>query len=1019
MKKLIAKIIVLVIFLIPGITSGVGIENLTEGVHYVPNEVIIKIKDNAKNQKIGLFGREDKKTSVLDKISEKYNVSAKKSFAEIGKSKKISTFSINNNYPFQNHYKLTFSNDTNLEEVISDLNNNIEIEYAHLNYIAQLYEVVTPDDPGFVWQWGLNKIKAPNAWNINKGSEDIIIAVVDTGIDYDHEDLQYNMWTDDNGKYGYDFADNDNNPMDIPAGIKGSGHGTHVAGIISAVTDNNKGVAGVSWNSKLMAVKIFKNNGNGAAVPEIAEAIRYATENGAHIISNSWGYEDNDNNPLPLPSAIVTAINEANINGSLVVFAAGNGDKEVENSSVINSYENVITVAATNSSDKKAYFSNYGEWINVSAPGGTGTVLEEERGIYSTILNDKYGDKIGTSMAAPFVSGLAALIWSQDNSLSREDIWNIIVNTADDIDEFNLEDEFNPGYEGKLGSGRINAYKALKEFVSRVNFKVQNEEEDNIIGVEISIYEDENKEILFQKLITNEDGEVFIYLTDGNYWFTAIKDNYYVYEDNFTVNRETVDINLVMQETFFEIDDFSEQFQNKKAGGLYDNVNITFRKNRESSVDDVNLSLLIKGRNQDTPIKEGIKENVSLIPDDNMVEFELDLTITIADIYDVVFTISADEIEGTTRAETFIISSAEANSFTVSSDEIEINSPLVIEINDAKDVHDNLLNGEYTVNIVIKNSDDEAVFSDGNLVLLFTDGEAEYIIEDGMVEDGEYTIITIIDDIEMIIIITVVPRTYTVTFSEQNSLSGVQINVYSNNTRTNAVGSSKETNSLGQAIKELQDGNYWFTASKSGYNNYNGDFTVNGDSKTVALTLTQAGGGGGGGGGSRPREDTPPPVTETEKEETILTATGDGSALLSIDEYKKQEKNLSSKVTELKKNKERIKKMQERVRNILTFIKGHKNEEGIKKLIADILKEAKNIEDKVNDDLKKKENELTATKKIINKINQKEKLNKMQIRLIGFIEVLKYDSSKKAAKEALEMLLEDVTKIKKELEASF
>ena len=141
-----------------------------------------------------------------------------------------------------------------LEEVVEAYNNDTNVEYAELNYIYSVRTV--PNDPYFSSQWALNKIEAPQAWNIGTGSSDVIIAVIDTGVDYNHRDLQNNIWTDENGYHGYDFYNKNNDPMDD------YGHGTHCAGIIAAEGNNNLDIAGVCWNAKIMAIKCLSSTGS-------------------------------------------------------------------------------------------------------------------------------------------------------------------------------------------------------------------------------------------------------------------------------------------------------------------------------------------------------------------------------------------------------------------------------------------------------------------------------------------------------------------------------------------------------------------------------------------------------------------------------------------------------------------------------------------------------------------------------------------------------------------------------------
>ncbi|WP_373838073.1 S8 family serine peptidase [Methanospirillum sp.] len=290
-----------------------------------------------------------------------------------------------------------------------------------------------PNDPGFYLQWGLYNtqnisseradISAPEAWNIITGSADVIVAVIDTGVDYNHEDLAENCIP------GYNFVSFDDNPADD------NGHGTHCAGIISAVTNNSIGIAGVSWNSKILPVKVFDSTGKSNIALEIM-GIKYAEEQGADIISCSWGGNNYSE-----------ALKET-IDGSQALFvcSAGNEELDIDETPVYpaayNS-ANIISVGASDENDMLTWFSNYGtSSVDLLAPG---------MDIYST-LPGSYGFMDGTSMAAPFVSGTAALIKSQKPGYDTIAIKNVILNSVD----------MKSWLESKCATGgRLNAYEAL------------------------------------------------------------------------------------------------------------------------------------------------------------------------------------------------------------------------------------------------------------------------------------------------------------------------------------------------------------------------------------------------------------------------------------------------------------------------------------------------------------------------------------------------------------------------------
>jgi thermitase len=298
------------------------------------------------------------------------------------------------------------------------------VEYAEPDYIAQpAYE---PNDPyyGDGTQWGLQKIQAPLAWDLSTGDPNVVIAVIDSGVDPNHPDLAGELVT------GHNFLDGSSDTIDD------YGHGTHVAGITAAATDNGVGVAGVAFDSKIMPLKVY-NKYTSALYSRIANAMTYAADNGAKVINVSLG---NYSSSSYLQSAVTYAWNA----GCVLVGSAGNNGSSAPFYPA--AYENVIAVSATDQNDAKASFSNYGSYISVAAPGVS---------IYSTYWNDgsTYVHMSGTSMAAPHVAGLAALLFSQDGSRSNDTVRSLIESSADDLGD--------TGWDQYYGYGRINAYRAL------------------------------------------------------------------------------------------------------------------------------------------------------------------------------------------------------------------------------------------------------------------------------------------------------------------------------------------------------------------------------------------------------------------------------------------------------------------------------------------------------------------------------------------------------------------------------
>ncbi|MFM6929971.1 MAG: S8 family peptidase [Bdellovibrio sp.] len=329
----------------------------------------------------------------------------------------------------------------------------------------------TGSDPLFPKQWGMLNIGVQEAWKVTKGSPEMIVAVIDTGVDYTHEDLLPNLWRnekeipnngiDDDGNgyiddvIGWDFASNDNKPFDLsmtPLEIlfKGGnpGHGTHCAGNVAARGDNGKGIAGVAPNVKIMSLRFITEKGQGTTADAI-KAIKYAVDNGAKVLSNSWGSEGEDPNEGTENKALRDAIQYAQDKGVLFIAAAGNGHKGVgydNDSDSAPAYpasyanENIVSVAALDSRDKLGSFSNWGlRSVDIGAPGVAvfSTMVGNN---YSDVVIDKFGFKAtwdGTSMATPHVAGAAALYWSAHPEKTWQDVKAALLGSAKKIDALN------------------------------------------------------------------------------------------------------------------------------------------------------------------------------------------------------------------------------------------------------------------------------------------------------------------------------------------------------------------------------------------------------------------------------------------------------------------------------------------------------------------------------------------------------------------------------------------------------
>jgi PKD repeat protein len=338
-----------------------------------------------------------------------------------------------------------------LETIIDALNEIYQIEYAEPVYID--VEDFIPNDPSYSSCWHLDKIQADLAWDINTGSNDIVVSIVDDAVAINHPDLQDVIWVnpneipnngidDDNNGYiddinGWDTYTNDNDPSPHD-NTNAWAHGTHCAGIAGASTDNGIGVAAIGYGISLMAVKTGDDNG---LINQTWDGVYYSIISGADVISCSWSSGSFSQTNFNI---IQFGIN----NGSIIVAASGNNNANLSISPKYPAcYDGVICVANTNSSDTKASSSNYGDRIDISAPGSS---------ILSTIPYSGYGNKTGTSMSAPMVAGLLGLMKSHAPTATNNQLVSCLKNSADNLDVI------NPNYDGLLGAGRINAFNALK-----------------------------------------------------------------------------------------------------------------------------------------------------------------------------------------------------------------------------------------------------------------------------------------------------------------------------------------------------------------------------------------------------------------------------------------------------------------------------------------------------------------------------------------------------------------------------
>ena len=482
---------------------------------FVPGEILIKFKDDADIGEIAeeLNKRREPfktitKTSTLDILNDRFRVKRIERLFRSGDGRDLKGLTLNQEtasefresakkrflkqvdstrkrfpkrtdripeaveIPYLNHiYRVELEEEVDVMEASRVYTEDPDIEYAEPNYLAHTSH--TPSDALFFEQWAHQNTEAELGWDIQRGSKGVTIAVIDTGVAYDHEDLAGNMLADcsegcPQGK-GYDFVDIDtqsylddgyelipeedytdidNDPSDY------NGHGSHIAGIAAGVGDNGVGISGVCMDCRIMPVRVAfsileddKEYGS-SETDDIANALVYAADNGADIINMSYGGE--------YSQVESDAIDYAHSMGVVLVAAAGNENTDSSIDSYPAAYDHVIAVAATAGDDSKTFYSNYGDWIDVAAPGGDYRIDDR---ILSTVpltggINTDpsgYSSLQGGSMATAYVAGIAGLILSSNGGLSSEEVRDAIRAGVDPVDS-----AFN------IGTGRVNIRKVTE-----------------------------------------------------------------------------------------------------------------------------------------------------------------------------------------------------------------------------------------------------------------------------------------------------------------------------------------------------------------------------------------------------------------------------------------------------------------------------------------------------------------------------------------------------------------------------
>lgn len=432
---------------------------------------------------------------------------------------------------FDRWFTLHLNESTDIPAIISAYLQLDEVDFAEPEFRKRLYNTLpdgtdpmvrlsadeildrTTNDPRLNQQWHYHNTGQQNgtpgkdidlfaAWEIETGNSDVLVAVIDQGIQYTHPDLAGNMWPG----IGYNFATDSPN-------INPGDHGTHVGGTVSAVNNNGLGVAGIAGGTgandgvRIMSAQVFSGNNSGG----FHLAPIYAADNGAAISQNSWGYTS----PNVYDQASLDAIDYFNINGGgaalsggITIFAAGNDGEDALY--YPGCYSGAFSIAATNNKDIRSWYSTYGDWVDISAPGGE-TNSVNARGVLSTISLGRYAFLQGTSMACPHASGVAALAVSLAyGELSADDLADILRSTTDD------HYALNPSYIGKLGTGRLNAHSVLIEAQSWLS-GIQNA--SGFIAEAVS-----NKEVQLSWSLNDAENPVIVAFSEVNQ-FGAILDN--------------------------------------------------------------------------------------------------------------------------------------------------------------------------------------------------------------------------------------------------------------------------------------------------------------------------------------------------------------------------------------------------------------------------------------------------------------------------------------------------------------
>ncbi len=410
---------------------------IPEGAQYVPNEIVVKYREAYNPEKLKEQMQDKASSNVFENLQERLpgGKSAEERYAQLSADLKVlgvvaqrKVFD-SSDPSLENYYILQLKEGVDVKEVHEKLSTLEEFQTSEPNYIYTVQQ--TPNDPLYnASQWGLQKLQIDKISDITKGSGNVMVAVVDTGVDYNHEDLTKQLVK------GRDFVQNDDDPMDD------HGHGSHVAGIIAAISNNGIGISSLAPDIKIMAVKTMDSAGSGS-MTQIVSGVKYAVDQGAQVINLSIA----GNSPYPSTdpcngTAYDDVFAYATQRGASVVIAAGNGDKNgspLDASRVLPAAcKNAIVVGAVDRYEARAVFSNYGSRVDVSAPGIDILSLKPATCSASScrsarIVAQHYITRDGTSMAAPYVAGSIALLLSAHPTLTPDGVKACVLQNANKI----------------------------------------------------------------------------------------------------------------------------------------------------------------------------------------------------------------------------------------------------------------------------------------------------------------------------------------------------------------------------------------------------------------------------------------------------------------------------------------------------------------------------------------------------------------------------------------------------------